>query len=693
VNNVTLTFDDFVPDLLPDFDAFTTGSYRPSDYDGGDGDAFPAPAPAGPYGSSLSALSGSNPNGRWSLYVFDDTPGDSGRISGWGLTLETSDPVDATADLALSATAEPNPVYAGSNIVYTVTVANQGPDDANGVLLTSQLPAGAIFVSADSGLGGCANSGSEVTCDLGVLANQDQVVVTIEATLTKSGGATNNLTVTAQEIDPNYGNNSTVVTNSVTRAADLGVIAAPAPNPAIANQNLVLFLSVTNAGPDRALGVIVTNRLPVGVPVVSISPSQGTVTTNGNVVVWSASTISNASAATLTLTLRPTISGVISNWAQVKANSPDDLALSNNSSAVVLSVNDGPIVIAPAGTVLLSESALPHSGGIDPGETVSVSFALRNIGISNATDLTATLLSSAGVSSPSGPQNYGPVVVNGPSVARTFSFTAVGSSGGSISANFDLADGGTPIGHVSFPFVLGGSRSFSNLNQITIRDNAAALPYPSTITVSGLTGVVGNVRVTLANLTHDFPDDLDILLVAPNGRNVLLMSDACGPVQVANVNVTFDQSGPPLPDSDPLVSGVFRPTDYPPADTFQPPAPSGSYGTNLSALNGINPNGTWSLYIRDDDLGDSGQLGGWSVNITTVGQLSLPPGISDVRLNNGQIQFTITGQPGDSVTIENSSDFATWMEADSRVLGASGSMVFNSPANADHLFYRVRRTQ
>ena len=693
VNNVTVTLDDFVPDLLPEIDAVSTGSYRPTDYDGGDGDPFTAPAPAGPYGSSLSALSGSNPNGRWSLYVFDDTPGDSGRIGGWSLTLETSDPVDATADLALTATGSATSVPAGSNILYTVTIGNQGPDDAIGVVLASQLPAGAVFVSAETGLGTCSNSDSVVTCDIGNLANQDQVLVTIEATMNKSGTATASFSVSAQESDPNSANNSAVVTTSVTQAADVGIVVSASPNPAVANQNLVLTLVVTNSGPDRAFGVTVTNRLPLGMPIVSISPSQN-VSTNGNVVTWNAGIVSNAVVTNLTITLRPPTAGIISNWAQVKASLPEDRALVNNSNALVLTVSDGPIVISPAGTVLLSESFAPPSGGIDPGEQVSVSFALRNIGISNATDLTATLLSGNGISSPSGPQNYGALTANGPSVARTFSFTASGPSGGTISAIFDLAEGGANIGRVSFPFVLGGSRSFSNLNQITIRDNASALPYPSTISVSGLTGVVGNVTVNLINLTHDFPDDLDILLVAPSGQNVLLMSDACGPVQVANVNVTFDQSGPPLPDSDPLVSGTFRPTDYFPPDSFPPPAPSGTnFVADFSRLNGINPNGTWSLYIRDDDLGASGQLGGWSLNITTVGQLTLPPGITDVRLSNGQIQFTITGQPGDRVSIESSPDFVTWTEASNRVLGASGNSVFTSPTSADNLFYRVRRTQ
>src|SRR4051812_45238590 len=53
----------------------------------------------------------------------------------------------------------------------------------------------------------------------------------------------------------------------------------------------------------------------------------------------------------------------------------------------------------------------------------------------------------------------------------------------------------------------------------------AAGPYPSVITVSGLSGVVSSVVVTLTNLTHTYPDDIDALLVGPGGQNVMLMSD------------------------------------------------------------------------------------------------------------------------------------------------------------------------
>lgn len=85
ISNVTLTFDLAAVTFLPDSGQIVSGTYRPTNY--GDGDTFPAPAPDGPYGSLLSAFLGTNPNGIWSLYVMDDTAGDSGSMGGWSITL------------------------------------------------------------------------------------------------------------------------------------------------------------------------------------------------------------------------------------------------------------------------------------------------------------------------------------------------------------------------------------------------------------------------------------------------------------------------------------------------------------------------------------------------------------------------------------------------------------------------------
>jgi hypothetical protein len=96
VSGATLTFDDAAAGGVPDNGPVPSagGIFRPTDFLSGE--ILPAPAPAGPYGTALSAFSGVNPNGAWSLYVNDDALGDSGGINGgWRVGLTLANPVCA----------------------------------------------------------------------------------------------------------------------------------------------------------------------------------------------------------------------------------------------------------------------------------------------------------------------------------------------------------------------------------------------------------------------------------------------------------------------------------------------------------------------------------------------------------------------------------------------------------------------
>jgi len=101
------------------------------------------------------------------------------------------------------------------------------------------------------------------------------------------------------------------------------------------------------------------------------------------------------------------------------------------------------------------------------------------------------------------------------------------------------------------------------------------------------------------------------------------MSDAGGGHSITNVNLTFDDSAASgLPDTAQIVSGAYKPTDFEPGDNFPPPAPVGAVSTFLTAFNGSNPNGNWSLYVVDDATGDSGLISNWSLSITTINPVS-----------------------------------------------------------------------
>lgn len=169
----------------------------------------------------------------------------------------------------------------------------------------------------------------------------------------------------------------------------------------------------------------------------------------------------------------------------------------------------------------------------------------------------------------------------------------------------------------------GGTQTFSNHTAVSIPDNANGSPYPSTINVTGMSGVISKVVVKLNGLNHTYPDDLDILLVGPGGQKVMLMSDAGSGADLVNVNLTFDGAvSTSLPNSSQISSGTYLPTNYPSTsgstDPFGAPAPAAPYGTSLGAFNGTAPNGAWQLFVKDDAAEDQGFMtGGWELIITT----------------------------------------------------------------------------
>jgi subtilisin-like proprotein convertase family protein len=177
---------------------------------------------------------------------------------------------------------------------------------------------------------------------------------------------------------------------------------------------------------------------------------------------------------------------------------------------------------------------------------------------------------------------------------------------------------------------LASAATFSNAGTITINDATAncvsqqATPYPSTIDVSGLTGTVTDVNVTLTGFSHTSPGDVNVLLVGPGGQSTLLMAGNGFAFSVSGADLTFDDAAAQSLGDGQIVSGTYKPstgtvwTSVCSEPPFPSPAPGGPYGSpSLSVFNGTDPNGTWSLYVVDDFPADVGSIsGGWSLDIT-----------------------------------------------------------------------------
>jgi hypothetical protein len=160
--------------------------------------------------------------------------------------------------------------------------------------------------------------------------------------------------------------------------------------------------------------------------------------------------------------------------------------------------------------------------------------------------------------------------------------------------------------------------SFCNHTPIVIPAFLSAAPYPSIITVTGRPGNVVKVLVELFNYHHQFPDDVEILLVSPDGTKVLLMNDVggSGPNQilVPGINLLITDTGATMPDSTKLFAGTYKPTS--PASTdgtfLASPAPAPPFATTMAAFIGGPCNGQWKLFVNDDHGQDSGGIdNGW----------------------------------------------------------------------------------
>ena len=162
------------------------------------------------------------------------------------------------------------------------------------------------------------------------------------------------------------------------------------------------------------------------------------------------------------------------------------------------------------------------------------------------------------------------------------------------------------------------TRVFTNNGQIAIPGNGTATPYPAPLAAKGFKkGKIKDVNLLLRDFSHTFPEHVDILLVAPNGRNALVMSDVGGNANAVNLDLTLDdEAAAGLPSAGALASGAFRPTNFGAIEDLPAPAPVSGGAVALNTFDGGNPNGEWKLFVRDDTNMENGEFaGGWSLQI------------------------------------------------------------------------------
>ncbi|MGH2934169.1 MAG: DUF11 domain-containing protein [Gaiellaceae bacterium] len=122
----------------------------------------------------------------------------------------------AITDVAVTKVADHSSVSVGQQVIYTITVVNNGPDTADNVLLADPLPAQESLVSV-SDTTDCSGT-TVVTCNFGSLAPGASKVVVVTTLAQSTGTAGNTATVSTTSPESSTANNQATASVTISGA-------------------------------------------------------------------------------------------------------------------------------------------------------------------------------------------------------------------------------------------------------------------------------------------------------------------------------------------------------------------------------------------------------------------------------------------------------------------------------------------
>ena len=312
--------------------------------------------------------------------------------------------VVAGPDLAVTKSDSPDPVVAGSNITYTITVTNNGTAGANNVSLSDAVPANTTFVSEAQTAGPafmCTNppvgGTGTVNCTLALLGPATsatfQIVVQVGAGTANGTIISNTATATTTDPEANTTNNSatTTTTVSITTVADLVVTKSDAPDPVTAGSTVTYTITVTNSGTASAASVSLTDVVPANTTFFSFSAPVGWMTSTPAVGGTGTVTATNplfAPGPPATFTLVVTANGglaagtIISNTATVATSTPESSTANNSATATTT------VAVTTLPDLVVTKSDAPDP--VAAGSTITYTITVTNSGTASAGSVSLT---------------------------------------------------------------------------------------------------------------------------------------------------------------------------------------------------------------------------------------------------------------------------------------------------------------
>ncbi|WP_405324350.1 hypothetical protein [Methanobrevibacter sp.] len=251
-----------------------------------------------------------------------------------------------SADLTIDIEALQDVVDYGDILNWTVTIRNEGPDDASKLIVSfGELEDDLIYLN-------CSNvdfNTSSLKLDIPSLSVGEEISFVISTKINSSNKEiilpTN---VTAETYDPDESNNFDWDSVTVSPLCDLLITIIPDKDPTAVGETVNWIINVTNIGPDNASDVNVFNSIPEGLEYVIHESSKGEVVNtaddDGNIVdlTWKVGDLENKESAFLIISTKTLEEGIVLN--NVTADSSTkDINESNNfdsSKIEVVPLND-----------------------------------------------------------------------------------------------------------------------------------------------------------------------------------------------------------------------------------------------------------------------------------------------------------------------------------------------------------------
>ncbi len=303
--------------------------------------------------------------------LIDSTPGNNTNVT-------VTVPVNPAADLVVGMTGTPNPVAVGTDLLYFITIQNNGPNDATNVTATDTLPAGVSILDVNPSQGGFVETGNTVSFTLGTISANSAVTISIDVDPSAPGMLSNTVSASSTDVaDPDLGNNSATVSTSVEEAVNLSIADVATPNPGTINQPLTYNLSVSNsalAGStiSDATAVVVTDTLPTGINPAdtSVTLSQGTYSIANGVVTIDFGAVAVGQTPTAAITVVPVISATYTNTATVS----DSVELNVGTGATTVTT---PVLVSPSD---ISVTVTANPGTASTGAPLTYTVTVTNNG-------------------------------------------------------------------------------------------------------------------------------------------------------------------------------------------------------------------------------------------------------------------------------------------------------------------------